>query len=41
LILAEVQKDHGQMAVDKLIHDLDLQRIFGFQPGTAFPPVKQ
>ncbi len=36
LILAEVQKEHGQAAVDRLIRDLDLERIFQFQPGTQF-----
>ena len=36
LILSEVQKEHGQTAVDQLIVELDLQRIFGFTPGTRF-----
>lgn len=36
LILAEVQREHGQAAVDALIGELDLERIFGFKPGTAF-----
>lgn len=36
LILAEVQREHGQGAVDQLIRDLDLERGFGFQPGTPF-----
>ncbi|MFA7095036.1 MAG: hypothetical protein WC383_00960 [Gammaproteobacteria bacterium] len=36
LILAEVAKDHGQEAVDRLIVELDLERIFGFTPGTSF-----
>jgi hypothetical protein len=36
LILAEVQREHGQAAVDELIHDLDLEQIFGFKPGTVF-----
>ena len=36
LILAEVQKEHGQAAVDKLIRDLDLETIFGLKPGTEF-----
>lgn len=36
LILAEVQREHGQAAVDTLIRDLDLERIFGFAPGTRF-----
>ena len=36
LILAEVQREHGQQAVDRLIRDLDLERLFGFSPGTDF-----
>ena len=36
LILAEVAREHGQEAVDRLIHELELERIFGFAPGTAF-----
>ncbi len=36
LILSEVQKAHGQAAVDQLIGELDLERVFGFQPGTRF-----
>ncbi len=36
LILAEVQQHHGQAAVDQLIEELDLERIFGFRPGTPF-----
>lgn len=36
LILSEVQRDHGQAAVDRLIRELALDRIFGFQPGTLF-----
>ena len=36
LILAEVQREHGQQAVDTLIRELDLERIFGFVPGTVF-----
>jgi hypothetical protein len=36
LILAEVQAQHGQEAVDRLIRELDLTRIFGFMPGTHF-----
>ncbi len=39
LILAEVHKEHGQVAVDKLIHDLHLDRVFGFAPGTEFKPM--
>jgi hypothetical protein len=36
LILAEVQREHGQAAVDTLIRDLELEHIFGFAPGTVF-----
>ena len=36
LILAEVSREHGQGAVDQLIRELQLERIFGFAPGTAF-----
>jgi hypothetical protein len=36
LILAEVSREHGQQAVDQLIRELDLARIFGFAPGTPF-----
>jgi len=36
LILAEVSREHGQTAVDNLIRELELERIFGFKPGTAF-----
>ncbi len=34
LILAEVQREHGQQTVDALIRELDLENIFGFAPGT-------
>ncbi len=36
LILAEVNREHGQSAVDGLIRELDLTRIFGFAPGAVF-----
>lgn len=36
LILSEVMREHGQPAVDQLITELDLQRTFGFKPGTRF-----
>jgi len=36
LILSEVQKEHGQSAVDQLIRELDLTSIFGFEIGTVF-----
>lgn len=38
LILAEVHKEHGQAAVDRLIRDLELDKTFGFKPGTEFNP---
>lgn len=36
LILAEVGRIHGQQAVDKLIEEFDLERRFGFRPGSRF-----
>jgi hypothetical protein len=36
LILSEVQKEHGQQAVDSLIRELGLDEIFGFVPGSRF-----
>lgn len=33
LILAEVQRIHGQAAVDNLINKLDLEQHFGFRAG--------
>jgi len=36
LILAEVAREHGQVAVDMLIRELELERVFGFRPGTTF-----
>ena len=36
LILAEGQREHGQAEVDALIRELELERIFGFAPGTRF-----
>ena len=36
LILAEVQREHGQKAVDQLIRDLDLEKAFDFRPGEPF-----
>ena len=47
LILSEVMREHGQQAVDDLIRELELERIFAFRPGTRFEgglaldPVKQ
>jgi len=36
LILAEVQREHGQVAVDQLIREFDLQQLFGFTTGEEF-----
>ncbi len=36
LILSEVQREHGQMAVDQLIYELAMDEVFGFMPGTRF-----
>ena len=36
LILAEVQKEHGREAVDMLIVELELERVFELEPGTDF-----
>jgi len=36
LILAEVQREHGQTAVDMLIREFDMEKLFGFRPGTEF-----
>jgi len=36
LILSAVMREHGQEAVDRMIRELDLERIFGFRPGTRF-----
>jgi len=38
LILAEVAREHGQVAVDGLIRELRLDAVFGFAPGTTFVP---
>ncbi len=36
LILSEVMRENGQDAVDGLVMELELDRIFGFTPGTRF-----
>ena len=36
LVLAEVQHEHGIEAADRLIVELELERIFGFVPGQDF-----
>jgi hypothetical protein len=39
LILADVQREHGQASVDALIRELDLEKAFGLAPGTSFATV--
>ena len=41
LILAEVEREHGQHAVDQLIREFDLERVFGFKPGASLIPKAQ
>jgi hypothetical protein len=36
LILAEIQADHGQAAVDALIREFEMETLFGLKPGTEF-----
>ncbi|MBU0594781.1 MAG: hypothetical protein KKH74_13730 [Gammaproteobacteria bacterium] len=36
LVLSEVQKEHGQAVVDQLIREMNLEQVFGFEPGTHF-----
>jgi len=38
LILAEVQREHGQDATDQLIVDLEMGTVFGFEIGQVFKP---
>ena len=39
LILREVQLEHGREAVDRLIVELGLEKVFGLVPGTDFSRV--
>lgn len=39
LILGEIQREHGQAAVDGLIEQLALEQAFGLQSGTDFSTV--
>jgi hypothetical protein len=39
LLLGEIQREHGQAAVDGLIRELDLETAFGLKPGTDFSGV--
>jgi len=36
LILAEVSREHGQAAVDRLVRELKLDKVFGFEAGMHF-----
>lgn len=36
LILGEIQKEHGQTTVDRLIIELELEQTFNLVPGTDF-----
>ncbi|MGB5438863.1 MAG: hypothetical protein WBN90_04320 [Gammaproteobacteria bacterium] len=36
LIVAEIQQDHGQVAVDALIEKFNQEELFGLKPGTVF-----
>jgi len=38
LILAEVAREHGQEAADRLIRELRLEEVFGIAPATALGP---
>jgi hypothetical protein len=38
LILAEVVREHGQGAADRLIAELGLDRVFGIAPGRPAEP---
>ncbi len=40
MILAEVQKLHGQGAVNQLIRDLDLEQKFDLGPGSNFSSLR-
>lgn len=39
LLLGEVQREHGQGAVDGLIREFDLETAFGLSPGRDFANV--
>jgi hypothetical protein len=36
LVLGEIQRDHGQQAVDSLIREFGLEALWGIKPGTEF-----
>ena len=35
LIIADVIREHGQEAADRLIREMRLDQLFGFRPGEA------
>ncbi len=39
LLLGEIQREHGQAAVDGLIRELDLEQAFGLKSGSDFSSV--
>jgi hypothetical protein len=39
LLLGEIQREHGQGAVEGLIRELGLEERFGLKPGTDFSGV--
>lgn len=39
ILLAEVQREHGQGATDQLIRELGLEKKFDLPPGTDFSKV--
>lgn len=39
LLLGEVQREHGQRAVEGLVRELGLEERFGLKPGTDFSGV--
>lgn len=39
LVLGEVQREHGQQAVDSLIRELGLEQAFDLKPGADFSRV--
>ncbi|PLY15402.1 MAG: hypothetical protein C0631_07195 [Sedimenticola sp.] len=40
MILSEVQIEHGQSAVDRLIRELSLDQHYGLNPGTDFSSLR-
>ena len=36
MVQAAFNREHGQTAVDQMIRECQLDRVFGFEPGTRF-----